>query len=158
MNSFKKWFEFCIFVAFSTLARSNKFGTCIGKWEQFQLQRQCKLGLWPTTSLELSTLSCSCYCSNKCFMLVAPPSFASTMLPKTLWEITKWIQIPQLYQCTKGANKLKVAKMKLGMGAHELCDCVHVPTIQPSKIIYQHLPSLQDGGTLHIHENFEELP
>ena len=32
-----------------------------------------------------------------------------------------------------------------------------VPTIQPSTINHQHLPSLQDGGSLHIHKNFKEV-
>ncbi len=48
--------------------------------------------------------------------------------------------------------------MKVGMGAHEERNYVFVPTIQPSTINYQYSPSLQDGGSLHKHENLEELP
>ena len=48
--------------------------------------------------------------------------------------------------------------MKLGMGVLEVRNYARVPTIQPSTINYQHSPSLQDGGTLHKHKNFEELP
>ena len=47
--------------------------------------------------------------------------------------------------------------MKLGMGTHEEHNYASAPTTQPSTINHQHLPSLQDGESLHRHENFEEL-
>jgi hypothetical protein len=52
---------------------------------------------------------------------------------------------------------LKVGKMKLGMGAHEEGNYACAPTTQPPTINHQHSPSLQDYGSLHKHENFEEL-
>lgn len=48
--------------------------------------------------------------------------------------------------------------MKLGMGKHEDCNYAYASTVQPSTINHQHLPSLQDGGSLHIHKNLKELP
>ena len=51
---------------------------------QFQLQRHCKLGLWPTTSLELSSLSCSWYHSCKRLQLMSPPPLHQQCFQKTV--------------------------------------------------------------------------
>ena len=48
--------------------------------------------------------------------------------------------------------------MKIEMGAPKERNHVRVPIVQPSTINHQHLPSSQDGGSLHKHETFEELP
>ena len=71
------------------------------KREQFQLQRHCKLGLCPTTSLELCTLSSNWYHSYKHIFLTFRPSFTSTMLPKEMREFTTRIQNPKPYPYTK---------------------------------------------------------
>ena len=44
------------------------------------------------------------------------------------------------------------------MGAPKEGNYARAPIVQPSIINHQHLPSLQDGGNLHKHENFKELP
>ena len=51
----------------------------------------------------------------------------------------------------------KVRKVKFGMGALKEGNYACAPIVQPSTINHQHLPSLQDGGNLHKHENFKEL-
>ena len=48
--------------------------------------------------------------------------------------------------------------MDLGMGELEECNYAFAPIVQPSIINHQHLSSLQDGGSLHKHENLKELP
>ena len=55
-------------------------------------------------------------------------------------------------------QKIKSRKDEAWVGALEERIYAHVPIFQPSTINHQHSPSLQDGGNLHRHENFEECP
>lgn len=51
--------------------------------------------------------------------------------------------------------KTEVGNMKLGMDTLEESNKARAPTIWPSTINHQHLSKLQDGRSLHKHENFK---
>lgn len=142
----------------NTLARSNKLWTSIGinKLEQFQHQRHCKHILWPTTSIESSTSNCSWYCSYKRLLLMSAISCVDNA-PK---ECGKAQQELKTLKAIHIPNQQKTKRWSLGW-AHlrSAIMCVRLLfKLQQSTINHQHAPNLQDGESLHIHENFKELP
>ena len=85
------------------------------------------------------------------------PPLRRQWVPKECEKSQQEFKIPNLAHITS-KQKPKVGKMTLGMGAPKEHNYTHVPTIQPSTFNHQHSPSLQDEGSVHRHENFEELP
>ena len=72
------------------------------------------------------------------------PSLCIDNTPNKMQEITTIIENPKPCSYTKQV-KNRCRKMKLKTNALEECNYAHVPTVQPSTINHQHLPSLQDG-------------
>ena len=89
-------------------------------------------------------------------MLTLPPSSALTTNPKKCMKSPRNKTMD--YTHLTSEQRTKWRQMNLGMGTLEECNYSRVPTTKPWSINHQHLPSLEEDKSLHIHVNFGVLP